>query len=305
MNKYCISCGEILIDDKNIHKKCIKDIFSVNYMSLIQFDYQQLTFKAQETAGKLSISGIQPKLSVKLNTRKKTLDVVAKNGEFILKPQTNTYPNLPENENLFMTIFNIVNIKTAKHTLIKIGDESIAYIVKRFDRKKNKKIHFEDFQSVLNINNKYEGSVEKIGNAIKRYARFPGLEIQTFLKIIIMNLIIGNGDAHLKNFGFLYDENGEKSLSPCYDILCSKLVIKNEQDSAITIAGKKNKINKKDILNLSRNFGINNKISNNIFQEVFDSKSQVIEFIKDYPFLINEKPKILKIIKEGYRKFQK
>ncbi len=304
MNKYCIACGGILKkEEKKIHNKCIKKIFSTNTLPQIKFNLDEISLQVQKTIGKLSISGMQPKLSLKLNKKKHILEVVETKGEFILKPPTNRFRNLPEIENLFMSIFQIVKIKTALHTLIPLQDNSIVYIVKRFDRKGNKKIHFEDFQSILNTRDKYAGSAEAIASAIKKYSKFPGLDLREFLKILIMNFIIGNGDAHLKNYGLLYDENGNKNLAPCYDIVCSKLFIKDEEDSAITINGKKNKITLNDFFIFAKKFQINNKMFSNILEEIFEYKDIIFDYIIDYPYLNNTKQEILNIINQRFKIF--
>ena len=301
MNKHCISCGRLLNKEESIiHNSCKKLLFGRKKIPNILFPLNEISLKAQEMVGKLSISGVQPKLSVRLNKGNNNLEIVSNNGTYILKPQTDSFPNLPENENLFMTIFQIVGIDTARHTLIKLADGTDAYLVKRFDRTGSNKHHFEDFQSILDIGDKYGGSIEKIGKGILKYARFPGLAIQEFYKSVITNFIIGNGDAHLKNYGLLYNVDGLKSLSPAYDIVCSKLVINDEEDSAIPINGKRRNISKKDLFDLGIYFEIQEKVINGIFKDIFSHYDLIVSFIKDYPYLTNQKNNIINIINNGF-----
>ncbi len=301
MNKYCISCGRLLNKEELIiHNSCKKYLFGKNKIPNILFSLNEISLKAQEMVGKLSISGVQPKLSIKLNNENNNLEIVSNGGTYILKPQIDRFPNLPENENLFMTIFQMVGIETARHTLIKLADGTNAYLTKRFDRTDINRHHFEDFQSILDIGDKYGGSIEKIGKGVLKYAKFPGLAIQEFYKSVITNFIIGNGDAHLKNYGLLYNSDGIMSLSPAYDIVCSKLVIKDEYDSAIPINEKKRNINKTDLFDLGIYFEIQEKVINGIFEDVHSYYNSIISFIKDYPYLVDQKDDIINIVNNGF-----
>jgi len=304
MSRYCISCGEIISEEGIMHEKCIRKVFSSSQLPTVPFSIRNISQKAQEYAGKLSISGVQPKLSVRINRKTAEIITVGKEGQFILKPQTDRFLNLPENENMCMTIFAIAGIETALHGIIDMHDGSHAYIVRRFDRKGKEKIHFEDFQSVIQSSDKYDGSMEKIGNAIRKYAKFPGIEVQKFFKIAIMNFIVGNGDAHLKNYGFLYD-NDDLNLSPCYDIVSSKLVIQNEVDSALTINGKKNKLYAEDFMKFSEYLKIDETVALGIIKDLYSAKDKIIEFVANYPFLLDMKKDFIEILKDGWSRVAK
>jgi serine/threonine-protein kinase HipA len=238
--KKCLCCGNSS-KDSDYHEKCLQTLFHTNYLPTIGFTLTELSINAQKMAGKLSISGVQPKLSMKLNHATKELSVVAAGGEYILKPQ-GIYANLPQNENLCMSIAEKLGIDVPPHSLIKLKDGSIAYIVKRFDREKGEKIHQEDFLQILGKDDKYRGSNEEIGKEILRISDAPGLDVQLFYERVLFNFIIGNGDAHFRNYSIIYGSSGSRRLAPAYDIVSSKLVIPDEEDSALTINGKKNKI---------------------------------------------------------------
>ncbi|HAV92722.1 TPA: hypothetical protein DCW38_06030 [candidate division WOR-3 bacterium] len=305
MNRYCISCGLPLKGEDLMHEKCVRRVFSVSKIPSVRFSLNEISEKAQECVGKLSISGVQPKLSTKINRKNGEVEVVYAGGQFILKPQTDRFPEMPQNENMCMTIFEIAGVKTALHGIVTLRDGSSAYIVRRFDRKGNKKIHFEDLQSVIQADDKYAGSAERVGEAIRAYAKFPGLEIQNFFKIVVMNFIVGNGDGHLKNYGFLYDDDNEKVLSPCYDIVSSKLVIKNEEDSALTVNGKKNKLKADDFLRLANAMKMDESICLNIIKEVLDSRDKIMNFVEDYPFINDKKENFMIILEDGYKRLKK
>lgn len=196
-------------------------------------------------AGRMSISGVQPKLSMsRVGSR---LVPVTNGGQFILKPQTERFPLLPQNENLCMTIAGRVGIEVPPHGLFDLRDGSPAYIVRRFDRTPDgKKLRCEDFLQILGENDKYSGSVERIGKKLRELSSVPGLDAQLFFERVLLNFLLGNGDAHLKNFSLLEARDAGLRLSPAYDVVCSKAVISRETDFALTLNGKADKITRRD-----------------------------------------------------------
>ncbi len=291
----CFNCGKKTKKDNILHNKCLRNLFGVSYMPKINLSLADISIKAQEMSGKLSISGVQPKLSMKLNRRKKELSVVAEGGEYILKPQIQTFPNIPQNENLCMSIASILGINVPPHTLIKLKDNNLAYIVKRFDRLPSQKIHQEDFLQILEKKDKYIGSLEEIGNSLKKISAVPGLDVQLFYERVLFFFIIGNGDAHLRNFSILYDNKGSIRLAPAYDIVSSKLVLPNEEDLALSINDKKNKITHKDFVALQSYLGIHNKEIN---KNILDKKQLIIACINDSMLTATEKHNLCEIVNE-------
>ena len=221
-------------------------MFNTNKLPIIEFGLKDLSQKAQDSTGKLSISGVQPKLSVILDKKKLSLISVAKGGEYILKPQVSYFANIPENEQCCMDIAAYFGIDVPPHCLIPLQDGSLAYVIKRFDREKGLKIHQEEFAQILDSSDKYLGSVEQIGRKLNEISSAPGYDTQLFFERVVFNFIIGNGDAHLKNYAIAYRDKETIRLTPAYDIVCSKLVIPNEEDSALSINGRKNKLKKDD-----------------------------------------------------------
>lgn len=275
--------------------KFLKDMFNSSKCPVIDFNLQDVSHKAQKLAGKLSISGVQPKLSVKLDKKQNLLIPVPEGGEYILKPQTSTFLNIPENEQCCMDIAEKLNIDIPPHCLIPLKDKSLAYVVKRFDREKGKKIHQEDFAQILEQTDKYWGSAEQIGRKLKEISSAPGYDTQLLFERIILNFILGNGDAHLKNYSISYRDRDNIRLTPAYDIVCSKLVIPDDEDSAITINGKKNKLQREDFDKLAEYLNIPIKVQ----YEKFEKKFDVMEKIIDTSDINKEKQKqFLEIIKE-------
>ena len=212
-------------------------MFGTTQLPKLDFDLSGVLLNAQRLTGKLSIPGVQPKLSVKLDKKTNQLISVAEGGTYILKPQTATFPHIPENEQCCMDIAEALGIDVPLHCLLPLKDGSLAYVVKRFDRQGEEKIHQEDFSQILQ-QDKYKGSVEQIGRKLREISTASGYDQQLFYERVVLNFILGNGDAHLKNYSISYKGDTIR-LSPAYDIVCSKLVIPDEGQSAINIDGRK------------------------------------------------------------------
>ena len=270
-------------------------MFNSPKIPIIDFGLGDISRKAQELSGKLSISGIQPKLSVKLDEKQNMLILAAEGGEYILKPQNPAFPNIPENEQCCMDIAKELNIEVPLHCLIPLKDKSLAYVVKRFDREKSAKIHQEDFGQILEQTDKYKGSVEQIGRKLKEISSAPGYDVQLLFERVVLSFILGNGDAHLKNYSIAYRDKDNIRLTPAYDIVCSKLVIPGDEDSAITIHGKKNKLLREDFDQLGADFNIPMKIR----YEKFGNKINAMRKIIEISSVAKEKQgQFLEIIKE-------
>jgi len=215
---------------------CIKEFYDGNSISALDFDKSGFMSARIDLKDSMSISGIQDKISLGFNNEKILLPVES-NGRYILKPQPNSefknFNDIPANEHLSMHISSSVfKIDTAKSALIRFKDGELAYITKRFDyipKEDNIKYDQEDFCSVLNTNSatagknyKYESSYEEIAIAIDKYVAASRVAQEDFLRRVILNFLLSNGDAHLKNFS-LIRVGKEMKLSPSYDILNTRM----------------------------------------------------------------------------------
>ncbi len=214
----------------------------LNYNSLTADENVENLFTEKQKH--ISISGYQKKFSLKLV--KNNLEVVDKEGNYILKPKSTGLKNveqMPANENLTMQIAEkIFGIETAKNGLIFFKDGEAAYITKRFDVLPNgTRALKEDFASLLNkseLNNgkgyKIESSYLEMSELIDKYIPAALLSKEKLFALTIFNYLIGNGDAHLKNFAIIdYQQNGFYQLAPAYDLLCTRLHI-GDSDMALT-----------------------------------------------------------------------
>lgn len=221
--------------------------FSQSLDALHDFPYdkgEQLR-EAIARASKMSIQGVQPKLSVKLNRAGKIFEVVDCGGEYILKPQNDLYLELPENEDLTMRLAAMVGIEVPFHGMIYAKDGSRSYIIKRFDRlPRNKKAAIEDFAqlSEQTRETKYRSSMEKVAGVIEKYCSFPLIEKQKLFRLTLFSFLCGNEDMHLKNFS-LIRRNDKIELSPAYDLVNTTIALQNPiEELALTLNGKKSKL---------------------------------------------------------------
>ncbi len=280
--------------------KFLKEMFGINQLPKVSLSLQDIPLKAQEMAGKMSISGVQPKLSLKLDKNLGELVVAPTGGEYIFKPQIPAFPHIPENENCCMDIAGALNVEVPPHCLLTLKDGTLAYIVKRFDRHGDEKIHQEDFYQILGKTDKYLGSLEQIGKKLKELSAVPGLDVQLFFERVVLSFLLGNGDAHFKNFSISYHDEGVR-LSPAYDIVSSKLVIPKEEDSALTINGKKNNLTHNDFAALAEYL----KIPQKVRYEKFMGKTALIkQFIQESQLPQDFKAKFIEIVLSRYERLK-
>ncbi|EAY23961.1 HipA domain-containing protein [Microscilla marina] len=217
-------------------------------------DLKDLPFTAQEQrqeaaaiATKMSIQGVQPKLSAKLAIAKQAFEVVDNGGTFIIKPQNDLYKEVPENEDVTMKMAQAFGIEVPLTGLVYSKDGSLSYFIKRFDRYgKNKKYHQEDFAQLTGNtrDTKYKWSMEKLIPVIEKYCTFPVLEKRKLFRRVLFCFLTGNEDMHLKNFS-LITKADSITLSPAYDLLNSTIAMgKAVEETALPLAGKKSKFKK-------------------------------------------------------------
>lgn len=217
----------------------------------LEFTQEELIRESAARAIKLSIQGVQPKLSAQLNISKNKFEIVDRFGTYILKPQNFLYPELPQNEDLTMRLAEIIDIKIPFHGMIYSKEGELTYFIKRFDRYgKHKKLSVEDFAQLSgkSRDTKYDYSMEKLAVLIDKYCTFPALEKVKLFRLSIFNYLIGNEDMHLKNYSIItYDNKIE--LSPAYDLLNTSIALTNpEEEFALPLNGKKRKLNKTDLI---------------------------------------------------------
>ncbi len=215
-----------------------------------------------------ALSGVQPKVLAKVED-KATLNC----KEYIVKSWGDDYKELALNEYYCMKIVQGANIPVPDFF---ISDDERLFIMKRFDILNNGKcLGFEDMCVLLarQRDDKYEGTYEQIAKVIKTFvtAKYKKSALKVFFKMIVINNLIQNGDAHLKNFGLIYEDIDNINLAPAYDVVCTSVYIEHDIP-ALHLLGSKKWQNKQHLLR----FGIESceltvKEVNINFQQCVDS----------------------------------
>jgi serine/threonine-protein kinase HipA len=229
---------------------CVRRLFNGKKVShVLSYDppqqSEEVAEQFMENRTRISISGVQEKLSFVLEKKVLRLTKVGEQGTYILKPIPRDLRNVdqvPANEHLTMQIARqVYGINTAENAMIFFKNGDPAYITKRFDVKNdNTKCGKEDFASLAGKtkdnagdNFKYEYSYEEIGLLVQKYVTSWKIEIEKFFAVVIFNYLFSNGDAHLKNFSLLENANGDYLLSPFYDLVNTHLHV-NDTDFALS-----------------------------------------------------------------------
>ncbi|WP_198305227.1 type II toxin-antitoxin system HipA family toxin [Arcobacter vandammei] len=237
----CLGCLATNKKLKNSYcQKCIKELFDSIVPNPLNFDRLEFSQKRAELSSRMSISGVQDKISLRFEN--KDLIPTATNGKYILKPISSDVhikneKDVVANEHLSMQISKqIFKIQTAICGLIEFSDGELAYITKRFDydESSNLKYDQEDFAGIMEIspsshgeNYKYDAcSYVDCAKMIKKYVASSVVSIEDFFKRVLLNYLICNGDAHLKNFSLYSKANSsEYFLTPNYDLLNTRFHI--------------------------------------------------------------------------------
>jgi serine/threonine-protein kinase HipA len=197
-----------------------------------------------ENRKRISISGVQEKLSMVLDKNTLRLTKAGEQGAYILKPiprDLKKVEQVPANERLTMQIANkVYGINTAENGLVFFRDGTPAYITKRFDVKPDgTKRGQEDFAVLAGKTSenagadfKYSYSYEEAGLLLKKYVPAWRVEMEKYFSLLIFNYLFSNGDAHLKNFSVLESTGGDYLLSPAYDLINTRMHI-DDSDFAL------------------------------------------------------------------------
>ncbi len=256
----------------------------MSQLKQLEYTAEEQRKEAYYRSSKMSIQGIQPKLSAVLNIKEQKFDIVDRNGRYLLKPQHHFYPQMPENEDLTMRLADYIGLDIPPHGMIWAKDGTLTYFIKRFDRKGQKdKIPIEDFAQLAGLtrDTKYNYSMEKVVKLINAYCTFPAIEKVKLFKLVLFCFVTGNEDMHLKNFSII-NQNGKIEISPCYDLLNTTIELKNaSEEIALTLKGKKRNLTKQILINY---FGgecceLNDKIITNTVTEIFNAKPHWIKKI--------------------------
>lgn len=207
----------------------------------------QFEDNVQET--KFSLAGVQMKFSMKENDGRYNLSKNGELGDWIIKTPSTKHKHVPLNEYTAMSLAALAGVDIPDIKLIQLDkldnlpqinlpDEKLAFAIKRFDRNGNTKIHMEDFAQILvkYPHEKYNSvSYEQIGKVIYDYSGDALNDAQQFARRLLVNILLANGDAHLKNWSLLYQDRVTPKLSPAYDIVTTSVYINDEREYSLNL----------------------------------------------------------------------
>lgn len=289
MNK-CLYCYKPLAEgERDYHKSCARKIFESTSVPELPYTRDKIKELAKEIVmANTTVTGVQAKLSLDISRgadgKPQRFTIVGLWGRFILKPQTDRYVNLPENEDLVMHLAEVAGIKTVPHSLIRFADGELCYITRRIDRtKKGEKIAMEDMCQLSErlTEDKYKGSYERIAKLIRQHSSAPLLDIVNFWEVVLFSWLTGNADMHLKNFS-LFKPTANYMLTPAYDLLSTSIVDpEDDEELALTLNGKKKKIKREDFEKAMRDSGLDEKTIANVFTKFSKALPKWTEVINE------------------------
>lgn len=259
------------------HLTCIKTFYGTQVAPILPYRLSEMEDLAKKIAElSIAVPGVQAKLSLgkikselKKGQQGRLTIMNAMEGDYILKPQNAQYPEMPENEHLSMKLAELFKLDVVPSNMIRLASGELCYITRRIDRwSDGTKIHMIDFLQILDLEDKYKGTMEKLGKTIGELSANTLLDKLRFFELCIFNYLIGNNDMHLKNFSMWRSEIGW-TLSPAYDLLNVKLILpKDKEDIALYLGGKKENLSKTYFDAVGLVLQLNNKQINNVYQQV-------------------------------------
>lgn len=309
MKNRCLYCYEDIEDDHDFHKRCSLAFFGTSIPPIIEYSMGQMDELAKNIVERsVSVPGVQAKLSMSLvkKNKEKTdnrLTVVgALGGQYIFKPPSDRFPEMPANEHVSMRIAEAFGIKVVPSSLIRLASGELSYITKRVDRTEDgQKIHMIDMMQITEAFDKYKSSMERVGEALNSYSANTMLDKILYFELALFSFLTGNNDMHLKNFSMIESSSGW-ILSPAYDLLNVAIVFpEDEEELALTLDGKKKKLKRAQFEQLGKGLALTEKQIKGAFKRMVRNLSKANDWI-DRSFLSDKMKNAYKeVLKSKYK----
>jgi serine/threonine-protein kinase HipA len=224
----------------------------------------------QRFALQTPLSGVQPKVLARV-LNKATLKL----DDYIVKAWGSEYTELALNEYWCMRAIQQAGIPVPEFYL---SDNALLFIMKRFDISTNGQLlGFEDM-CVLQArgrDDKYIGSYEQLAKTIGNFVspQYKASSYHQFFKMMVLNQRLQNGDAHLKNFGVLYEDSTQVRLAPAYDVVSTTAYIQKDM-AALTMMGSRKWWPRKHLIRFGIDAcGLTLKQANTLYDECIEALS--------------------------------
>ncbi len=225
-----------------------------------------------------SISGIQPKVLVPeavIGEEKGALILPS----LIVKSGDEEYPGLALNEFICMRLAKACHIETPEFWL---SDNQQLFVMRRFDLKVDGSCRAMEDMAVLqgkSTNDKYRSSYESISKVLQFYSSDIQADNETLFKMLVHSCMVGNGDAHLKNYAMLYDDIEDMRLSPLYDVVNTQIYTPADT-LALKLDKSKTFPDRRRIIDFGKSMGV--KRCEEIVDEMAEQIRDELEVLIDY-----------------------
>ncbi len=310
MQNSCLYCYESVPEGIDFHEQCSKKIFGTKTTPKITYTLNQMDELAKRVVERsVSVPGVQAKLSMSLvkslkqKSDSRLMVVDALGGQYIFKPPSEQFVELPENEHLTMRMAEVFGLWVVPSSLIRLASGERSYITKRVDRTSSGgKIHMLDMFQITEAYDKYKSSMEKVGKALEAYSSNPLLDKILLFELTVFSFLAGNNDMHLKNFSMIESASGW-ILAPAYDLLNATIINPDDDEElALSLCGKKRKLNRDHFDQFAEKLGLNAKQRSAAFFRFSKHKRNAINWI-DRSFLSEEmKMAYLNLIETRYKR---
>ncbi|WP_372835867.1 type II toxin-antitoxin system HipA family toxin [Pontibacterium sp.] len=283
---------------------------------------QELFAQGAKFTQGMSISGVQQKLSLKLDPTTNTLIPTDKDGEYILKPTPDGLPYCAEMEHLSMEISRALKIETALCGLVEFSDGERAYITRRFDRTLSGKLHQEDPCSLSDKlkDDKYNSTYETAGRILAEATGGKVAVLDDYFKRVLLAYLIGNDDLHLKNISVMrLPDNKDRvydKLTPHYDNLCTEFyetgmmnhlampLLDADDDASQGFSEAYQHFGfytRADFMTLAENIGLPAKAADNSIKAIAKAMQKIKDLIENAYIPGEYKPKYTGLVKQRYK----
>lgn len=291
----CLYCYDPLDIGHDFHEKCSIKFFGTPAPPAIDYSLDQMEELAKKVVERsVSVPGVQAKISMTLvkeakgnsDTRLTVIDAMG--GLYIFKPPSDRFPEMPENEHVTMRMAEAYGIRLVPSSLIRLASGELSYITQRIDRTETgEKIHMIDMFQITEAFDKYKSSMEKVGRALDSYSDNTLLDKIFYFELALFSFFTGNNDMHLKNFSMIESPSGWV-LSPAYDLLNATILNPDdEEELALTLAGKKKKLKREYFVQLGEGLGLTDKQIQGAFNRIKSNTPKAIQWL-DRSFLSND-----------------
>ncbi len=274
--------------EKDFHEKCSMAFFGTPRAPVLDYSLDKMDELAKAVVERsIAVPGVQAKISMSVVKAAKEksdarLTVMgALGGQYIFKPPSDRFPEMPANEHVTMLIAKTFGIRVVPSSLIRLASGELSYITKRIDRTESgDKIHMIDMFQITEAFDKYKSSMERIGKALDSYSGNTLLDKVLYFELALFCFLTGNNDMHLKNFSMIESPYGW-GLSPAYDLLNVSIVNPDDNEElALTLMGKKKKLKREHFEQLANGLGLTKKQMEGAFRRMNKNKIKAFDWVE-------------------------